>query len=303
MPEKKYCFGLIGYPLEHSLSPQLHQAAISAMNIQGEYRLYPITPFPEGKQAMNELIGAFRAGRLDGLNVTVPHKENVISWLKELSPSAQTIGAVNTIGLENDTLYGENTDSPGFMAALTSFFGEHNQGIVPGNALILGAGGSARAVAYALLQANWQVMVAARRCEQAHDLVHDLKSVVCKIQTATDLNNLTAYTLDRAGLEEIRAEIQLIVNATPLGMWPKSEESPWPTDIALPGGAMVYDLVYNPPETPFMQAARESGLPASNGLGMLVEQAALSLERWTGLAVPRKPMWESVAEFISTRRE
>ena len=110
---------------------------------------------------------------------------------------------------------------------------------------------------------------------------------------------LTALTLDASGLQALHSRVHLVVNATPVGMWPHVEGNPWPGDVALPPQAVVYDLVYNPPETALVRAARSAGLAARSGLGMLVEQAALALERWTGLPVPRQPMWEAVPEFAN----
>jgi shikimate dehydrogenase len=160
--------------------------------------------------------------------------------------------------------------------------------------LVLGAGGSARAVAYALNQRGWQLSVAARRLEQAEYL---MKSLADSKTGKGERITAEAVQLDRKALSNIKRSPDLIVNTTPLGMSPHENANPWPHDLALPSQAAVYDLVYNPVETEFTRAAREAGLRAANGIGMLVEQAALSFEIWTGQPAPRAEMHASLAAY------
>jgi shikimate dehydrogenase len=154
--------GLIGFPLEHSLSPILHQAALKAAGLQGEYRLYPLPPSPEGLQEIGALCQRIRSGTIKGLNVTIPHKQTVSRFVDRLTPIAEAVGAVNTLYLDKQGfLVGDNTDVPGFMrdiSRLTDY--------AHGKAVVLGAGGSARAVVYGLSHACWDVLVLARRVEQ-----------------------------------------------------------------------------------------------------------------------------------------
>lgn len=279
--------GLIGYPLEHSFSPRLHQAALKATGINGEYCLYPIPPGPDRRETLKVLLDSLRRGELSGLNVTIPLKQEVMPYLDELSHDAQAIGAVNTIRGADGLLIGENTDAPGFCADLRRL--EFLRDGYPAYAMILGAGGAARAVVYALHQAGWQVIVAARRVEQARELVdgsHSISYTPAAIREALKAISATpsAYSL--------------IVNATSLGMAPWLETSPWPEGLPFPEGVFVYDLVYNPAQTLFIRQARRAGLHAANGAGMLVEQAALSFERWTGLDAPRVEMRNAILEFI-----
>ena len=196
-----YRLGLTGYPLDHSLSPSLHVAALQACALPGEYRLYPVPP--EDETGLQELLERMRSEALHGLNVTIPHKRKVLPLLDEVSPTAQAIGAVNTIYVRDGLLRGENTDAAGFLTDL----GRVLPVTVPGVALVLGAGGSARAVVYALLQAGWQVCVAARRLEQAQALRQ-------AISTRVEALALDAAMLSRL-IEERRVE--LLVNATPWG--------------------------------------------------------------------------------------
>jgi len=277
----EYHLGLIGYPLGHSLSPAIHQAALKALGLVGEYRLYPIEPSSQGSRELDALLEQVRTGQIQGLNVTIPHKRTVLPLLDGLSPAAAAIGAANTLYLKAGRLVGENTDAAGFWADLSRQF----QGRSFGSArvAVLGAGGSARAVVYALLEQGCRVTVLARRVSQAEELA---------AQFPAHHSHLTAGNLADFGL--IASAWDLIVNTTPLGMSPHPAGSPWPQLVPFPPGTLVYDLVYNPRQTRLVQRAWEAGLPAVTGLGMLVEQAAIAFELWTGRQAPRREMLESV---------
>ena len=270
--------GLVGYPLGHSLSPKIHAAALASCGLQGDYSLFPIPP--EDWQGLHGLLARVRTGDLHGLNVTIPHKQNVIEFMDELTPTAQAIGAVNTIHLRNGQLIGGNTDAPGFLSDLKRLLAKARSQIESHkSAFVLGAGGSARAVVYALLDDGWNVTIAARRIEQAEQLAHSLQKP--KLQVV-DFSSLTLYPSS------------LIVNTTPLGMTPNIDASPLPAELPLPADAFVYDLVYNPLETKLVRTARAQGLNAATGLGMLIEQAALAFETWTGCNPPREALLKAV---------
>lgn len=280
-----YSLGLLGFPLGHSLSPLLHQAALQASGLSGEYALYPVPPLPGGSRGLSALLDRLRQGELQGLNVTIPHKQSVLPLIDHVTATARSIGAVNTLYCdESGRLSGENTDAPGFLADLDRQF----PAFTNKKALILGAGGAARAVVYALAKAGWQVHVAARRPDQAGTLASSFVSL-CG-------SNITFSAMDRAALQLHSAGCSLIVNTTPSGMSPDVRANPWPADTALPAQACVYDLVYNPPETELVRTARDGGLPACNGLGMLVEQAALSFEIWTGEKVACSDLLNALPE-------
>jgi shikimate dehydrogenase len=296
-----YTLGVTGYPLGHSLSPQLHAAALRASGLAGEYRLYPIPTLPGGRGELEALLASFRQGGLDGLNVTIPHKQAVISYLDELTPLARQIGAVNTIYRRGQRLVGDNTDADGFMADL------HQQFCLAGApqaALVLGAGGAARAVVHALLAAGWQVTIAARRPQAARQIINRL-SVTRPSCRVIELERLPQYirSLKNPARQPVRNStsppggqlpLALIVNATPVGMFPAVEHSPWPEGLPFPAQACVYDLVYNPLDTTLVRLARSAGLMAASGLGMLIEQAALAFERWTGVRPSSEAMRHSV---------
>ena len=208
--------------------------------------------------------------------MTVPHKQAVLPFLDTIEDGARVIGAVNTILINlvpvknEDTwqLTGYNTDWLGFLADLETLKVDVDRR----DCLVLGAGGSARAIVYGLAQAGARVHVLARRLIQATQLATDFKDV-SRVQ-AGYLSDLADYVAD--------LQAPLVVNTTPLGMTPNIDRSIWPDHLPFPTGAFIYDLVYNPIETCFMQQAQASGCGTSNGLGMLIHQGAIAFELWTG---------------------
>ena len=275
--------GLIGYPVSHSLSPKIQNAALKACGLDGEYLLYPIAP--ADMQALKDLLDRVRSGEITGLNVTIPHKQNVIEFLDELTPTAKAIGSVNVLYMRDNKLIGDNTDAPGFLSDLNRFLGSRQSEIVnPKSSIVLGAGGSARAVVYALLNDDWNVTLAARRLGQAQSLAQSFTNQ--RLQPA-DIANLPTFNL---------STFNLIVNTTPVGMTPNIEVSPLSENLSLPQHITVYDLVYNPRETKLVRDAKVQGYHAITGLGMLIEQAALAFELWTGHNPPRDILYKSVVE-------
>lgn len=266
--------GLIGYPINASFSPQLHRAALRDAELNGDYRLFPISP--NEPEVIKEILTRLRMGELQGLNVTIPHKQAVIPLLDKLSETAKVIGAVNTISLKGGLLLGDNTDAQGFLNDLEYLPGAPSS---KKKALILGAGGSARAICYALLSKGWDLTIAARRIDQAQDLKEYFSSRFKKI---------TALKLVSSGLAN--PSPSLIVNTTPVGMRSHPQGSPWPENLPFPGAAVLYDLIYNPEKTLLMADAEAAGMPARGGIGMLIEQAALSFEIWTGSKPSTKKM-------------
>jgi shikimate dehydrogenase len=286
--QRCYHLGLIGYPLGHSLSPILHQAALNAYGLEGEYQLFPIPPTPEGETKMAALFARMRKGEIDGLNVTIPHKQNVYRYIDRLSSTAEMVKAVNTIYRDDSgSLVGDNTDVPGFTLDLSHLVTQR-----AGKAIVLGAGGSARAVIFALCQSGWEVVILARRQEQAEALTAEFAMV------ASGTWQMASGTLERSSMEKASPGCSLLVNTTPVGMFPHPDENPWPADLALPENAAVYDLIYNPLNTQLLQYARQSRLPVSNGSGMLVSQAALAFAHWTGLDAPFAVMGQAFPQRL-----
>jgi shikimate dehydrogenase len=263
-----FSLGLIGYPLDHSRSPRIHAAALDVIGRAGSYNLFPISP---GSDELEKIFKLVRVGEIHGLNVTIPHKQNVMPFMDDLTPTAEAIGAVNTIYMEAGRLTGHNTDAGGFRKDLNGLLNEQSRANGERSALVLGAGGSARAVVYALLQDGWGVTIAARRIEQANKLAEEL---------STHTPHPALRTLLLSDLRP--STFNLLINTTPLGQSPNVDSSPWPSDLQFPENAAVYDLVYNPAETKLVRDARAAGLPAMTGFGMLINQALLSFEIWTG---------------------
>jgi shikimate dehydrogenase len=271
---------LLGYPLSHSVSPAMHNAALEAVGLRDWcYELMPIE-----SERLGEAITILRGDDYAGANVTVPHKETVMQYLDGITPVAEAIGAVNTIVKKENRLIGHNTDSAGLLADLYTYdvhFSKHP-------VLILGAGGSARAVvaACAAIGAG-EIRIVARRREQAESLILNLQSP-----------NSLIFDWSPLGLIQACDDCALIINTTPLGMSPNIDASPWIDGTPFPPDAFIYDLVYNPAETLFVRQARADGVRAATGLGMLIEQGALAFELWTNKTAPRKIMREAAEEKL-----
>ncbi len=270
--------GLIGDPVEHSLSPAFQQPAFDALGIAVRYELWP-TPAAE----LADRFAGLRAGRALGANVTVPHKEAAFAAMDDLSDRARRAGAVNTIIPRSGTLYGDNTDIHGFLVPLV----ERGTDFATLDAVVLGAGGAARGIVVALLNAGVRtVHVVNRTVERAERLAAELD----------DARIIPASHVDAASAV---ASTGLIVNATSIG-W---QGNALPLDKAAlraaPQSALAYDLTYR--ETPFLRAARDAGLPTLDGLPMLVHQGAKSFELWTGKHAPVEVMWEAAVAARAAR--
>jgi len=299
--------GLIGFPLQQSLSPRLHLAALEVMGLEGEYLLYPVPPLPDGAEQLQRFVHLVRHGSIDGLNITLPHKRSIISFLDNLTPEAREIGAVNTLFRRESKVIGDNTDTSGFMVDLKARLKENNLShdtmenrVSRPAALVLGAGGAARAVVYALWKNNWDVFVTARRIAGADEIISDIRS----LPDHTNLGSLESLLFEGRVLNDFvisqqKRLLKVIINATPVGMLPNVDACPWPDSVPLPKGVLVYDLITKPSETLLMRKALQSGLRTCNGHGMLIEQAALSLERWTGMPVPRQAMQQIITDHLN----
>ena len=286
---KEFNLGLIGWPLKHSLSPMIHQAALRHLGLGGNYRCFPVEPLLKGEGALEKVLDQMRAGELHGLNVTLPHKETVVVRLDRLTTTAGRIGAVNTIFIEGTELVGDNTDEDGFLWDLETVLAPEK-----GSALVLGAGGAARAVVAGLNNTGWKVWVAARRISQAEDLAQTLEQ--------PGKQPILPILLDSETVRRVQSEVTLIVNTTPVGMAPEIDVSPWPKEIPFPDRAHVYDLVYTPRHTRLTREARAAGLRAVTGMGMLVEQAALAFELWTGRSAPREAMYQACKQAAEEKQ-
>jgi len=266
--------GLIAWPVGHSVSPPMHNAAFEILGLNWCYVPLPVAP----SQVENAVRGAAALG-FRGVNVTVPHKQAVIPALDVVAPDAAQFGAVNTIVIDRDatgrpTITGHNTDYQGFLGSL------RQGGFEPAgkSAVVVGAGGAGRAVVFGLLRADVRdVLVLDTQPQQVQSLLADLGRDGAPLRTAP----LSTETL----VESARVA-DLLVNATPVGMSPKIDASIWPADAPFPAHLTVFDLVYNPQETQLLRQARAAGAVAIDGLDMLVRQGAIAFELWTGQQAP-----------------
>lgn len=261
--------GLIGWPVGHSRSPAMHNAAFEALGFDWRYVLLPTPP-----DQIESVVGRIRSGELSGANVTIPHKQAVMPFLDDIDPAAQAVGAVNTIVRRDDRLIGFNTDTVGFKRALL----ETSVLIKDHPCAILGAGGSARAVVYVLRELGARITIYARDVAKASALSVETRAL-------TELAHIDPGT-------------RLIVNTTPVGLSPNVEASPWPDDVPLPSNALAFDLLNNPPRTRLMHLAEEQGLRAVNGWGMLVYQGAAAFKLWTGVEPPVDVMITALREAM-----
>lgn len=274
--------GVMGWPVAHSLSPAMHNAAFAALGLNWRY-----VPLPVHPDRVGEAVRGLHALGFAGCNVTVPHKQAVIPYMSSLSEEAEALGAANTLVRDGDGWRGENTDVRGFLDDLAA----HGVEVAGRLCLVLGAGGSARAVVWGLLKAGARVALFNRSRERAAALVGDFRARLSG-------GDLSAHPLDELGrFAGSCREVGLIVNATSVGMWPHPDASPWPEGAPIPPGAAVYDLVYRPARTRLLEQAEQAGARAIGGVGMLVRQGAASLALWTGHAPPVDVMMDQIGRL------
>ena len=269
-------FVLLGHPVGHSISPAIQGTAFDETGLDWIYEAIDVAP-----DELSEAVDRLRKGFWHGANVTIPHKQAVIPLLDDLTESAAHTFTVNTIVRSGNRLVGHNTDLPAFIKDLGARF-DLTLDVQHGTALLLGAGGAARSVAFGLAQQGFSLNVIARTVRPAQALAKDvLRNYPVDVELLPWENDSFA---------DAGRDCSLVVNATPVGMLPHEQDTPWPSEIALPGKAFVYDLVYTPSDTRLMGDARHAGLRGATGAGMLVEQGALSFELWTGIRAPRRAM-------------
>jgi shikimate dehydrogenase len=263
-------FGVLGHPVGHSLSPPMQNAAIAEMGLDAVYLAFDVEP----ERLESALRGLAAMGAV-GVNLTIPLKERALPLLDEIEPEASRIGAVNTVRFTGARLQGYNTDAPGFLASLRAS-GVDARGK---ECVILGAGGSARAIAVALAGAGARITLANRTIERAMELARNLN------EAAGD-SAARAVGLEGSALTEAIEAAELLVNTTSVGMTPHADDPlPIPASSLHPR-LFVYDLIYNPAETRLLAEARQRGARGANGVGMLAHQGALALEIWTGRPAP-----------------
>jgi shikimate dehydrogenase len=279
--EEKIVYGVLGYPVKHSLSPAMHNAAFAHLKINAEYRLFEVKP-----QELDPFLSSLVQGEKDirGLNVTVPYKEKVLEFVK-LKPDSlylKKLGAVNTIVSEEGTYCGYNTDIFGFLQHLKEHIEPKEKRVA-----ILGAGGACRAVSFALALAKAkEIAIFDIDAGKAAKVIMMLKGLFPALPVS-QASNLEALAIE---------DKDILINATPVGL-KESEPSPVKEEF-LHQGLLVYDLIYNPQETKLLALARKKGARTANGLGMLLYQGALSFKLFTGQDAPLEVMRKALKEGV-----
>jgi len=279
---KTRVYGIIGWPVAHSLSPVMQNAALQAAALDAIY-----VPFAVEPEHLAAAIAGLRALHVSGFNVTVPHKTAVLPLLDELACTAVQAGAVNTVVNRNGRLIGHNTDGDGLVASL-----KHDLGctVFGAQVVLVGAGGAARGALAALCRAGVRsVRVFNRTLSVADTLITSFRS---------DFSGVLLQSCNSSSLASVLPETDLVINATSLGMAGEKIEG-LPLAL-LPDHAKVYDMVYNPPLTPFLIDARSRGLMAANGLGMLVAQGELAFALWHGIQAGEGAMRNALMPFFSS---
>lgn len=275
--------GVIGDPIKHSLSPVMHNAAIAHLGVD-----YVYLPLPVKSTDLEIAIAGFAAINLVGFSVTIPHKQAIIPLLSEVSELAQAVGAVNTVWRTDQGWSGTNTDVAGFIAPLQ----QHNRNWSQTTPVILGYGGAARAVVVGCQQLGCTVIhVVGRNPEKLHQFQYSWENSPL---------NVSVQVHPWQELPEFLPQADLIVNTTPVGMYPHVDETPIDAAMIqkLKQGAIAYDLIYTPNPTQFLKLAQQQGAIPIDGLEMLVQQGAVALERWLNQTPPVDIMRKSLQQHL-----
>ncbi len=262
---KTKLLGVIGYPVEHSLSPAMHNAAIANLGLDYTYLPFPIKP-----EDLHAAINGFAAIGVVGFSITIPHKQAILPFLSTIEPIAQAVGAVNTVVRKDNRWLGTNTDVEGFLAPLQNYHQDWKEKV----AVILGNGGAARAVVAGCTQLGCaEIHVVGRNVQRLKDFRNSWANSPLEV-------NLNVHKWDE--LPNLIPQANLLVNTTPIGMYPKIDESPLSAKEMgeLPENAIAYDLIYTPNPTQFLQQAQQVDAIAIDGLEMLVQQGAAALKIW-----------------------
>lgn len=276
--------GVIGHPLKHSFSPLMQNKAFELLGLDFVYLPFNVP----GENLKNAIKGMLALG-IKGFNVTLPHKEKMAEHLHEVSEEAGVIGAVNTVVNENGTLFGYNTDVFGIIETLNPV----KDDIAGQEISVIGAGGAARAVIYTLIR-HYKV----RRINIINRTLQTTESLKEYFQTKMLFNNIKTYELLPPDLTRIFRKSKMIINTTSIGMFPNIDDSATTIEKSFKEGHIVFDVVYNPYKTKFLQIAEAQGATVLNGLTMFVEQGAKAFELWTGTPMPREKIYEVMKEEL-----
>jgi len=278
--------GLIGHPIKHTYSPLIHNMAFDLLGLNYIYLPFDI-PLSNLKSAVKGMV----ALGIKGFNVTIPHKENIIPFLKNVSDEANIVGAVNTVVNENGFLSGYNTDVNGIIESLIPFKDE-----ITGNEVsLIGAGGAARSVIYALIRhfKPNRINIINRTEQKAESLKEYFSSKML-------YKNFKSYELFPPDLVSVLRDSKLIVNSTAIGMSPEIDDTPINLPQSFMKGQIVFDIVYNPVKTKFLQIAQSEGATTIDGLKMFVHQGAKAFELWTGKEMPVEKIFNGLKMYLES---
>lgn len=274
---------IIGHPIEHSMSPTMHNPALQELGLDYVYVAFDIHP-----DKLKQAIDAIRTFDIKGVNVTIPHKEQIIPYLDEVDPIAKKMGAINTIKNENGYLKAKNTDAAGAKKSLL----DAGCTIKGKNILFLGAGGVARSIAYILSDDAEKIILT--------DVIEEKAvNVAAEIKRNMNVNIEGKLASEKIIGQEIK-QADILINATPIGMHPKEDTAPISKEL-LHGELFVFDVIYNPMNTRLMKMASEIGCKALGGLEMLVNQGVIAFEWWTGKSPNSKLMKNKIIEFLGIK--
>ena len=280
-------YGVVGSPVSHSLSPAMHTAAFQALNLLAQYFAFEIPP-----QHLKKGLELLEKAGVQGLNLTLPHKIEVLPLLNEISPEASQIGAANTIKLESGKRLGFNTDGKGFSQAIKEVFSKTLSEL---HIIVLGTGGAGRAIAFqSVFEGCRQLLVVNRTLEKAQSLAKDLNAAFYSDAPVESPLEIEATTFESEKLAKKMDEADLIVNATSLGLNPE-DPLPIPAHF-LKSKHLVFDAIYQ--STPFLRAAQKAGAKTANGLSMLLHQGALAFEIWFSQKAPLEVMRQALVSKI-----
>ncbi len=267
LDSKEKLFGLLGNPLGHSLSPLLHKYLLKKIGQEGQYRMFEIK-----ENQLAETVNGMKTDGFLGFNVTIPYKQAIVRYLDEVDEEAHFIGAVNTVFFSKDRLLGFNTDGQGFVAAMKN----SEVDLDNCSAIVLGAGGAARAVTFNLIRHGAKKLFIFNRTEQS------TKNLVKEVRETFQSVEVDSGDLDAKAISSVLGSFQLIINSTSLGMWPDISKTPYFFERGA-SGQVAIDLVYNPLQTKFLKSAQEAGAKTVDGLDMFIFQGSASLKIWLGL--------------------
>ena len=268
--------GVIGHPIEHSMSPPMHNNAYKQLNMDYVYVAFHVQP-----EDIEKLITSAKTLGICGLNVTIPHKTTIIPYLDEIDETAKKIGAVNTIQFKDNKAKGYNTDGIGAIKSIQEYTTLQDK-----NILILGAGGASKAISFTLINENINSLTIANRTkENAEQLIENIKK-------QTNFTKIQYHTIN--DVDEIIEDMDIIINTTPIGMYPHHEVKPPIKTDNINKNHIVMDIIYNPLETQLLKQSKENGAQTINGTSMLINQGLVSFEIFTGEKATYKSFEEAL---------